>query len=120
MKTLDDAPEISSGEEFSDALVAFIQVEEKDEGDLRGREKKLVNTLKWAARKNNTQNVILHSFAHLSNSKANPDYSKEIFDAAEIRLKNGGFNVTQTPYGYFLDLSIQAPGYPLARLFSDL
>ena len=35
-------------------------------------------------------------------------------------LKKSGYEVWQTPFGYFLDLDMQAPGTPLARLFKDI
>ena len=57
-----------------------------------------------------TKNVILHSFAHLSDSKATPDFTKELFNKAEARLKNAEYKTFQTPFGYFLDLSMDLPG----------
>lgn len=120
LKTLDNADENPTGKTIKDALVAFVHVEQKDEGDLIGREKKLTNSIKWAARKNNANTIILHSFAHLSESKANPEYSKQILDACEKRLQNADYLVLQTPYGYFLDLRMEAPGHTFARLFRDL
>ena len=120
-KNLDSADEITIGAKYNDAILAFIQVEEKDEEkDVSSREKKLVNHIKWTARKNNTKRVILHSFAHLSDSKASVDFTKELFDLAEKRLQNANFETAQTPFGYFLDLKIDAPGYSLARIWADL
>ncbi|HYQ57198.1 MAG TPA: threonyl-tRNA synthetase editing domain-containing protein [Draconibacterium sp.] len=120
-KNLDDATDISEGAEFSDSILAFIQVEESDEEkDVKSREKKLVNHLKWTARKNNCKSVILHSFAHLSESKASVDFTKELFDLAEKRLQNAEFETAQTPFGYFLDLNIKAPGFSLARIWATL
>ena len=120
-KNLESAKEITEGGKFDDAILAFIQVEQKDEEkDVQSREKKLVNHLKWTARKNNTQRVILHSFAHLSESKASADFTCELFNLAEKRLKNAGFETAQTPFGYFLNLNINAPGYSLARIWADL
>lgn len=70
-KNLETAEKITDGATFFDSILAFIQVEESDEEkDVKSREKKLVNHLKWTARKNNCKSVILHSFAHLSESKA--------------------------------------------------
>ena len=101
--------------------MAFIQVEESDEEyDVKSREKKLVNHLKWTARKNNCNRIILHSFAHLSESKASVDFTKTLFDLAEKRLKNAEYETAQTPFGYFLDLEIKAPGYSLARIWATL
>lgn len=121
IKNLESAEEVTEGASFSDAILAFIQVEESDEEkDVKSREKKLVNHLKWAARKNNCSHVILHSFAHLSESKASVEFTKAIFDSAEKRLRNADFETAQTPFGYFLDLKIKAPGYSLARIWATL
>lgn len=121
VKNLDDAPDPGKGNKLKDAILAFIQVEKEDEKkDLLSREKKLVNHLKWTARKNNTKNVVLHSFAHLGESKASPDFTKNIFDAGQKRLTRAGFQVNQTPFGYFLDLKIDAPGSSLARIWASL
>ena len=120
-KNLETAEDITTGETFRDAILAFIQIEESDEAfDLKSREKKLVNHLKWTARKNNATTIILHSFAHLSESKASAEFTGQLFDLAEKRLQNGGYHTTQTPFGYFLDLSIKAPGYSLARIWANL
>lgn len=120
-KNLEDAADITEGARFTDSIVAFIQVEESDEEkDVKSREKKLVNHLKWTARKNNCKSVILHSFAHLSESKASVGFTKELFNQAEIRLQNADFKTAQTPFGYFLDLNIKAPGFSLARIWATL
>ncbi len=120
-KTLEDFDDVTLGKTFNDCIVAFIQVEEDDEEkEVAGREKKLVNHLKWTARKNNTTTIVLHSFAHLADSKASVDYTKSLFDLAEKRLQNGGYTTEQTPFGYFLDLNINAPGFSLARIWASL
>lgn len=120
-KNLEAAEEVTTGAVYTKAIVAFIQVEESDEEkDVKSREKKLVNHLKWAARKNNCKKVVLHSFAHLSESKASVEFTKELFDNAEKRLQNAEFETAQTPFGYFLDLKIDAPGFSLARIWASL
>ncbi|RLD76306.1 MAG: hypothetical protein DRJ10_13795 [Bacteroidetes bacterium] len=120
IKNLESAESITEGKSFENCLVAFIQAEEKDEEDINSIEKKLVKNLKWAAKKNNTNFVILHSFAHLSESKASPKFTQELFNMAEARLKNANYETAQTPFGYFLDLEVNAPGYSLARIFKSL
>jgi hypothetical protein len=120
-KNLESAEVILDGANFKDSILAFIQVEESDEEkDVKSREKKLVSHLKWTARKNDCKNIILHSFAHLSESKASVEFTKELFDLAEIRLQNAEFTTAQTPFGYFLDLEIKAPGFSLARIWATL
>jgi predicted deacetylase len=120
-KNLETAETITEQAAFKNSVLAFIQVEASDEEyDLSSREKKLVNHLKWAARKNNCNSIILHSFAHLAESKASVEFTKAPFDLAEKRLKNAEFETAQTPFGYFLDLEIKAPGYSLARIWATL
>lgn len=121
VKNLENADDVNEGAVFHDSILAFIHVEEGDESyEVKSREKKLVNHLKWTARKNQCNRIILHSFAHLSDSKASVEFTRELFGLAEQRLRNAGFETAQTPFGYFLDLSIKAPGYSLARIWASL
>jgi len=121
VKNSEGFSDTTSGNSFTDCIVAFIQLETEDEEkDVTSREKKLVNHLKWVLRKNNCQKIVLHSFAHLSDSKASATFTKQVFDAAEQRLQNANIETTQTPFGYFLDLDIKAPGFSLARIWASL
>ncbi len=113
-------PDHTEKKEYENIQAAFIQVEKEDEENETAVKKKLLKNLKWIAGKNNTKHIILHSFAHLSESKADPVFTKTIFDDIDERLTNSGFQVEQTPFGYFLDLEINAPGYSLARVFKNL
>jgi hypothetical protein len=119
VKNLESASTIDEEKVIENALLGFIQVEPKDEENLSSIETKLIKNLKWAARKNETDKVILHSFAHLAETKADPEVTKRVLDNAESRLKNAGYVTYQTPFGYFLDLDIKAPGHSLARLFKE-
>ncbi len=118
-KTLEDFPEITEGGNFENALTAFIQTEIEDEENPKAVETKLVKNLKWAAKKNETRRVVLHSFAHLSESKADPHFTKTLFDAAQLRMENAGYECSQTPFGYFLDIEVKAPGVSQARIFKS-
>jgi hypothetical protein len=100
-------------------LVAFIHAEEEDMQDEKNVVVKLVKHLKWAAKKNGVMSVVLHSFAHLSESKATPEFTKSVFDLTEAKMKNANYEVHQTPFGYFLDLDMKAPGYSMARVFKS-
>ncbi len=119
IKTLDMAKERDEERQIKDALVGFIHVEKEDEEKLDKVETKLVKNLKWAAKKNDTNTIVLHSFAHLSQSKAEPEITERLLDNAEKRLKNAGYEALQTPFGYFLDLEVKAPGKSLARVFKE-
>ena len=118
-KTLEMVEDYKEEKQIEDILVGFIQVEKEDEENIDKIETKLTKNIKWAAKKNDTNNIILHSFAHLSSSKAEPEITKTIFNNAEKRLENTGYKTWQTPFGYFLDLDLKAPGKSLARVFKE-
>ncbi len=119
IKTVESMPDFTEEKEYENIQAAFIQVEKEDEENETAVKKKLLKNLKWIAGKNSTKEIILHSFAHLSESKAEPEFTKSLFDNIDERLVNSGFEVKQTPFGYFLDLKIDAPGYSLARVFKS-
>ncbi len=118
-KTLEIVEEYQESKQIKNALVGFIQVEKEDEEQKEKVETKLVKNLKWAAQKNNTNKIVLHSFAHLSLSKGDPELTIKLFDSAEKRLTDVNYWVYQTPFGYFLDLDLKAPGRSLARVFKE-
>jgi hypothetical protein len=118
-KTLEFAEVNKESASFENVQTAFIQVEAEDLEKESQVAKKLLKNLKWVCGKNDTKKVVLHSFAHLSESKADPDFSKKIFDHVQERLENVGYEVFQTPFGYFLDLKVDAPGFSLARVFKS-
>ena len=116
LKTLADAPD-AGPDALGTCVVAFIHVEPKDGNADSSAETKLVKHAKWLARKWDTRCIVLHSFTHLGEEKAEPEQARQLIDRAQARLENVGYESVQTPYGYFNDLSIQAPGHPLARIF---
>ena len=118
MKTLPDAPEAEPAEN-ENAVVAFVHIEPGDVEAGSSAETKLVKNAKWLARKWEITRVVLHSFTHLGEEKAEADKAQSLLDRAQKRLENAGYSVAQTPYGYFLDLAIKAPGHPLARVYKE-
>jgi len=119
-KTIADAKEDVASAKYENVQVAFIQSEREDMERENDVITKLLKNLKWVSGKNQVKKVILHSFAHLSDSKADPDFTMLLFNKVEERLKNAGYEVSQTPFGYFLDLQVDAPGFSLARVFKDI
>ena len=119
VKTLEMADENEVPASYENVQTAFIQVEAEDVEREAQVSKKLLKNLKWVCGKNNTKKVVLHSFAHLSESKADPEFTKKIFDSVQERLEKVDYEVNQTPFGYFLDLQVDAPGFSLARVFKS-
>ena len=120
IQTLDFVEKMEQGRSFKKVQTAFIQVEKEDEERESSVLKKLVKNIKWLCGKNGNKHVVLHSFAHLSESKAEPEFTKELFNKVQAKLENVDYQVEQTPFGYFLDLKVDAPGFSLARVYKEL
>mmetsp|Transcript_616 Transcript_616/g.451 ORF Transcript_616/g.451 Transcript_616/m.451 type:complete len:98 (-) Transcript_616:1576-1869(-) len=81
IKTLEEAPD-GKPDEHNNVVVAFIHVEPKGIQDGSSAETKLVKNAKWLARKWGIRQIILHSFTHLAEEKAEPDQAKSLLDRA--------------------------------------
>jgi len=118
-KGLESAGETIEERHLEGVLVGLIHAEAQDEDDPGRVETRLVKTLKWGARKNGTSRIVLHSFSHLAESKASPKFTLGLLHSAEDRLRAAGYEACQTPFGYFLDLDLAAPGRSTARIFAS-
>ncbi len=121
VRTLDVSEANAKPGKFDNIQTAFIQVEEEDQEKEAEVARKLIKNLKWICGKNKSgKKIILHSFAHLSESKAPPEFTQQFLNNIDARLTDSGFEVKQTPFGYFLDLLMDAPGFSLARVFKSI
>ncbi|MDH3575151.1 MAG: hypothetical protein OEM90_16270, partial [Desulfobacteraceae bacterium] len=96
IKTLPDVPEAEPAENRN-TVVAFVHIEPRDVESGSSSETKLVKNAKWLARKWETLRIILHSFTHLGQEKADPEKALELLDRTKERLENAGYSVDQTP-----------------------
>ncbi len=120
LKTLESEDDRDEERTIENALVGFIHVEPQDEERGSAVETHLIKLLKWAARKNDTKRIVLHSFAHLAEEKGSPEFTKKLLNSAQERLVKSDYEAMQTPFGFFLDLHVDAPGHPLARIFKSI
>ena len=118
LKTLESVPE-SKADQADKVVVAFVHVEPGDVIDGSSAETKLVKNAKWVARKWAVTRILLHSFTHLGEKKADPDQAKQLLERAEERLVKAEYQASLTAFGYYNDLQIHAKGHPLARIFKE-
>lgn len=118
-KTLEDMPDIDKEEKIDDAAVIFFHCESEDEARFDSVIQKFVKNTKWLSGKFGTKNVVLHSFNHLSSSKAPPFIAKRILDEVKARLEKNGYRVMTTPFGYFNEFKMHVAGDSLAKVFKE-
>lgn len=119
-KVLEQAPDRDTEAECRQAVVVFYQVEE---GDPERRSKvltKLIKNIKWLAGKFDSTTVVLHSFNHLSMSKAPAELAESLIEDARKRLEESGHSVTVTPFGYLNEWKLHVAGESLAKVFKEL
>ncbi len=117
-KTLASAPDREVDEEIAHALVAFVHAEPTDV-DKPKLETKIVKQIKWLANKRDIKSIALHSFTHLSSSTAPAEFAGPLLDRLAQRLRTGGYDVRQTPFGYFCSWDISVYGESLAKVFKE-
>jgi len=119
LKSLVSVPDTSKKEDIVDAVVVFFQVEAEDIEKQNKVIQKFVKNVKWLCGKFSTRQVVLHSFNHLSSSKADPEFSREVLEEVCERLQRTDFKVMITPFGYFNEFKMHVAGDSLAKVFKE-
>lgn len=121
-RTLDDAPEAEGADRVDDAVVVFVHAEAADEGDgaARRAERQVVKHVKWLAGKRDMRRVVLHSFTHLGAENADPAFARAFLARVAERLAGGGYEVKQTPFGYFCEWELSVYGESLAKVWKHV
>jgi hypothetical protein len=120
LKTLADADDQDVEEDLADVAVIFVHAEAEDEGR---RDKVFATTLKhtkWLANKRGLKRIVLHSFTHLSDGKAEPDFASTFLEDLATRLRSTGYEVWITPFGYTCEWDLSVHGEPIAKVFKSL
>jgi hypothetical protein len=118
-KSLSTVPDVKKKESVNAAAVIFFHVEAEDVEKRNKVVQKFVKNVKWLCGKFATKNIVLHSFNHLSASKADPDFSRELLDEVAERLARTDYQVMVTPFGYFNEFRIHVAGDSLAKVFKE-
>lgn len=100
-------------------LLVWLQVEPSDAEDLDRAVRKSIKNIKWLARKVEVQSITLHSFAHLGGKNATPDEARALLGAISTRLSDVGFEVIETPFGFFNEFRMHVEGPGLAKVFKE-
>jgi len=95
---LEQAEDANGEEEVPEAAVIFVHTEAEDE---QRRSKVLTKTLKnikWLANKRGLKNIVLHSFTHLADSKASPEFAHNFLEEVAGRLRADGLQRLANPF----------------------
>jgi len=107
------------GEAAGPAVLAWLQVESTDLADPAACARRVAKNLKWLARKVEVRRVVLHSFAHLSSDRAEPEAAQGVLDDVARRLRGVDYEVLETPWGYFNEFRMHVEGAGIAKVFKE-
>jgi hypothetical protein len=119
-KTLEDVEDVAVEQEVFDAVVAFYQVEAADAGNRASVFRQALKHLKWLANKREMRTVVLHSFTHLGGENAEPDFARDLTEELADRLRETGYSVWITPFGYFNEWDLSVYGESLAKVWKQI
>ena len=121
-KTLPEVPDREVDQEVAEALVVFIHAEALDGTDDRSTSvvRQSLKHIKWLANKRALKNIVLHSFTHLGGDTASPVFAESFIESTADRLRETGYHVWTTPFGYFCEWDLSVYGESLAKVWKEI
>lgn len=112
----------SNGEKttLNESVAVWIHSEESDERNRTGVLRKMVKNIRWLAKKVECNSIILHSFAHLDDSKADPKFADSVIEEVAERLRGREYDVHIVPFGQFYEFDLHVKGPSLAKVFKRI
>lgn len=108
-----------SGTSVSESLLVWIQSEELDSKNRVAVLRKMVKNIRWLANKIETNRIILHSFAHLGDSKSEPNFAEALIEELAEKLRERDYHIHIVPYGEFYEFKMHVKGPSLAKVFKQ-
>ncbi|MCO6449152.1 MAG: hypothetical protein J5I90_00060 [Caldilineales bacterium] len=118
-QTLPDTPPANAGS-VTDAVVAFVHVEARDEADRSRTFRYALKHLKWLANKRGFGTIVLHTFTHLGAENADPIFAEEFLNELAERLNATGYTAEITPFGWFCSWQLAVYGESLAQVYKEI
>jgi Archaea-specific editing domain of threonyl-tRNA synthetase len=121
-KSLSEALDQDVNEEVENALVIFIHAEQRDEDAVKTTSvaRQTLKHVKWLANKREIENIVIHSFTHLGGESATPAFAESFIKALAGRLRQTGYHVWLTPFGYFCEWTLSVYGESLAKVWKEI
>ena len=80
----------------------------------------MVKNIRWLTKKAECETVVLHSFAHLDDSKATPEFADALIEEVAERLRDRDYDVHIVPFGHFYEFNVHVKGPSLAKVFKKI
>ncbi|RLJ07631.1 MAG: threonine--tRNA ligase [Candidatus Aenigmatarchaeota archaeon] len=98
-----------------EALVVLTAVEQEDEKNPKAADE-AVKEIESVFQEVKAKNIVLYPYAHLSSELAKPSEGLKIIKKMEAELKEKGFSVFRSPFGWYKAFTLKVKGHPLSEL----
>lgn len=107
---------------MKETVVVFVHAEASDDEEARKGSvlRQSLKQIKWLANKRKLRNVVLHSFTHLGGETAPPATAEQFINTVAGRLRETGYEVRITPFGYFCEWDLSVYGESLAKVWKEI
>jgi len=121
-KTLPEAADCAADQNVVEAVVAFIHSDVSDGSADRNTAvlRQSIKHIKWLANKRSCKTIVLHSFTHLGGDSAEPRAAQALISNLAERLRETGYEVWTTPFGYFCEWELSVHGESLAKVWKEI
>lgn len=121
-KTLPEVLDQDIDQAVTETVVVFVHAEASDEDEERygSVSRQVLKHIKWLANKRGIKNIVLHSFTHLGGETAQPTVAESFIDTTAQRLRDTGYQVWTTPFGYFCEWDLSVYGESLAKVWKEI
>jgi threonyl-tRNA synthetase len=104
---------------YDEVLVVFTSVEKGDE-NVGAIAQKLVKEVSSISEQVKTKNILLYPLVHLTSEPSDPATAQKVILKSEEILKNKGFKVDHSPFGWYKGYTLKCKGHPLSELSREL
>lgn len=101
---------------MNEVLVAFCTVEKDDESNSSIIIENAVRAIDSVAKQVEARNIFVYPYAHLSPSLGSRDLAISILTDLSMGLRGKGYEVAQSPFGWYKSFTIKCKGHPLSEL----
>ncbi len=121
-KTLPEVPDREVDQGVTETLVVFVHAEVADAVADHSTSvvRQSLKHIKWLANKRALKNIVLHSFTHLGGDTAPSAFAESFIESAADRLRETGYQVWTTPFGYFCEWDLNVYGESLAKVWKEI
>lgn len=97
------------------SLIAFTCIEKLDESDMENKCMKAVDEIIEVSSRINVKNIVIYPYAHLSNQLGSLENTVKALRLIVQGLMEMGYQVKQSPFGYYKEFMIHCKGHPLSE-----